>query len=90
MEHVSVQLNDLRLIATTSLRYAINRSTYITGATVDILKRLPVEVWDEKTLNCALTDLKMYIEEWDAGYKPNMDCDHDEFVELYKFLSRKK
>lgn len=83
---VSVDIEGLRIFINSSIRYALPRMTYITGLTVDICMELPKEVWDERTLSVALQDLKRYFDDWERGYKPNMDCDYSEWKRLQKYL----
>ena len=86
---ITIPVEDLRVLVNSALRYAIPRQSYITGLTADILKALPDEVWDYRCLSVALTDLKAYLNEWDAGYKPNMDCDNQIWQSLYNYLEKK-
>lgn len=85
-----VSTENLRVLVNSALRYALPRSTYITGLTADILKQLPDEVWDVRCLSVALTDLKAYLDEWNAGYRPNMDCDYEVWQSLYNYLKEKE
>lgn len=86
---VEVDLEAVRVMANSSLRYALGRATYITGLTADILKTLPEEVWDERTLSVAIEDLKWYFDDREKGFKPDMDCDYEAWKELYDWLMKK-
>ena len=85
-----VDVEDLRLMINSSLRYALGRSTYITLATEEALIKLPKDVWDERTLDVAIRDLEKYFEKRKNGYKTDMDCDFEVWSALYKYLKEVK
>ena len=87
---MEVAADDIRVLVNSALRYALGRQSYITGLTKDILKRLPDEVWDNRTLSVARTDLERYFEDRNNGYIPDMDCDRDIWEELNDYLKTKE
>ena len=77
------------MLTNSAIRYALGRMSYITSLTASVVRQLPDEVWDKRCLSVALTDLKQYLDNWDRGYKSDMDCDHEIWQGLYNYLKEK-
>ena len=89
-QDVKVDLEDLRDLATCSLRYALHRRTYITKAISDAIRALDPAVFDRRVVSVMLTDIERYYKDRKMTKYPDDDCDKEAWDRLYAFLKEKE
>lgn len=85
MQIENKDLHDFQDMIISALRYALGRSTYITGETADFIKKYSYII-DRRVKKIMLKDLEEYFDCRDIYYKDD-ECDYNTWINLNEFIS---
>lgn len=87
----NLSLEDLRMMLNLSIRYGLQRNSYVPLEIWLICKQISAEVWDNRTWAVATADIADYLNKykWDINEVPGYqkDC-YRTWFSLYEFLMK--
>ena len=86
---VYLDYDDARSLIDCARRYALGRATYVVSEIVGLHEKMPDDFWDARTYIVAMRDLHDYFEKR-KGYATDMDCDYEQWKNLWYYLLKIK